>query len=109
MLFLIFKKPIVRLKGKREKGLILRPEILIKMDVQGFEDRVISGGIATFRKAKAVITEVNFANLYEEQLSFDVLYRMLKDLGFNYRGSIYTKFHPNSGSSLFSDAIFIRK
>lgn len=36
----------------KENNLNLVPEILIKLDVQGYEDKVINGGIEVFRKAK---------------------------------------------------------
>lgn len=93
----------------KEKGLTLHPEILIKVDVQGFEDRVISGGIETFKKAKAVITEVSYIELYEGQPSFDALYKIFEELGFTYRGPVYTKFHPTSGLPVFSDALFVNE
>lgn len=36
----------------------IKPEILIKLDVQGYEDRVIKGGIVLLKKAKACIAEI---------------------------------------------------
>lgn len=39
--------------------------MLIKIDVQGFEDKVIKGGIEVIKSAKAVICEVSFVELYK--------------------------------------------
>lgn len=36
----------------------IKPEILIKLDVQRYEDRVIKGGEVLLKKAKACIAEI---------------------------------------------------
>ena len=41
-----------------ESGEEFLPELLIKMDVQGYEDRVIAGGTKIFKTASACILEV---------------------------------------------------
>jgi len=43
----------------------LTPEILIKMDIQGYEGRVIEGGKETLSKAEACIIEIDLDSLYE--------------------------------------------
>ncbi|HSR06546.1 MAG TPA: FkbM family methyltransferase, partial [Bryobacteraceae bacterium] len=42
--------------------------ILVKLDVQGYEDRVVAGGEATLRRVRALIVETSFRELYQGQL-----------------------------------------
>lgn len=88
--------------------LILKDDVLIKIDVQGFESKVIDGGDKTMRAARVVILENSFYELYVGQALFDELYERMKRLGFSYRGSIGQKYHPETGVILFEDSVFIR-
>lgn len=54
---------------------------LIKMDVQGYEDRVLKGGEATFGHAEWLITELNFAALYEEAVLAAQMIALLHERG----------------------------
>ena len=89
-------------------GLELRDNVLIKIDVQGYEDRVIRGGPRALARAKALIVEVSFQPLYDSQPLFDSIYRMLWELGFKYAGSMEQLMSPVDGSVLQSDAVFLR-
>lgn len=42
----------------------IQQPLLIKLDVQGYENQVLEGGGETFRKAKVVIIETSFTTLY---------------------------------------------
>lgn len=86
----------------------LEKEILIKVDVQGFEDKVIAGGEQTFKKARAVIIETSFTELYENQPSFDSIYEKLKSLGFKYSGSLQQKLDKHTGAIISEDSMFLR-
>jgi FkbM family methyltransferase len=88
---------------------VLKDNILIKVDVQGFEDKVIAGGIHTFQKAKVVIIEVCFQELYAGQPLFPEIYSFLTVMGFSYKGDINACYNEKNGMPIFSDAIFIRK
>ncbi len=92
----------------KDDNIEIKSEIMIKLDVQGYEDKVINGGKKTFMKAKVVITEVSFHELYKGQALFDEIYIMLQDLGFRYKGNINNSFHPQTGLPLFADAIFLK-
>jgi FkbM family methyltransferase len=87
------------------EGLI--PDILVKLDVQGYEDRVIKGGIKTFRKARAFILEVSLDNLYHKQTSFKDIFLLLYDLGFNYIGNLEQSY-AHDGHVIFIDAVFMK-
>ena len=86
----------------------LWPNILIKMDVQGFEDRVILGGMNTIPKAKLVIVETSFERLYEGQPSFDKIYDLMKRMGFAYHGNFGQLLSPKDGNILQADAMFLK-
>jgi FkbM family methyltransferase len=88
--------------------LFLEPSVLVKMDVQGFEDRVIAGGRTTINAAACVITEVSFQMLYEGQPLFNDIYRMLRAMGFEFGGHWGQLPNPNDGRPLQADAIFIK-
>jgi FkbM family methyltransferase len=84
-------------------------EILLKIDVQGYEDRVIAGAPNTLSSCKAIIIEVSFLELYEGQALFDQIYETLKTKGFSYRGNLYQLLSPLDGSPLQADALFVRQ
>ncbi|MEM0173177.1 MAG: FkbM family methyltransferase [Sulfolobaceae archaeon] len=69
-------------------NMTLKPDVLIKLDVQGYEDRVIRGGEEIFRNAKACILEICLDELYKEQANFREIIELLYNLGFNYAGNL---------------------
>ena len=82
--------------------------ILFKLDVQGYEDKVILGATNSLSKGKAILIETSFFPLYEGQLLFGQIYELLKKLGFSYAGCNNRKKNPLNGRTLFEDSIFIR-
>lgn len=82
--------------------------MLIKIDVQGFEEKVIKGGIDTIKKAEMVFCEVSFVELYKGQLLFGDIYEMFKTLGFSYAGSIEQLRSPETNKILQADAVFVK-
>jgi len=86
----------------------LLPEILIKLDVQGYEDRVIAGGIRTFARASACIMEISLDTLYEGQAGFRHLLTMLDDMGYRYGGNL-NQAYGEDGHCIFLDAVFLKR
>jgi len=84
----------------------LVPEILIKLDVQGYEDRVIKGGQDTFKMAKACILEVCLDKLYEGQAEFKEITELLYTFGFKYAGNL-NQTYANDGHVIYIDAVFV--
>jgi FkbM family methyltransferase len=80
---------------------------MIKVDVQGFEDKVIKGGIETFKKADCVLIETSFAELYKGQLLFDGIYQLLINLGFEFKGNYSQTKNKEDGSILYAESFFI--
>jgi len=88
---------------------ILEENIFIKMDSQGYEDRIIAGGKKIFSQATVILTEVSFAELYEGQKLFDTIYLQLKELGFvlvGFKNQIYS---PLDGRILQAHVYFIKQ
>jgi FkbM family methyltransferase len=91
------------------RELNLRDPLLLKLDVQGFEDKVIAGGENVVARAKIIIIEVSFQPLYEGGPLFDDIYQLLKEHGFTYNGNFEQLFSPKDGRILQADAIFCRQ
>jgi FkbM family methyltransferase len=85
----------------------IEDDLLVKIDVQGFEDRVIRGGRKTIGRARAVIIEVQTAILYEGQPTFRDIFLELDALGFCFAG-VLEQFAGADGRVLYFDAVFIR-
>jgi|APSaa5957512535_1039671.scaffolds.fasta_scaffold67948_1 FkbM family methyltransferase len=81
--------------------------LLIKIDVQGFEKEVIQGGHKVFSAAKIVVLEMSIQELYDGEAGFDELYSILKSLGFTYHGSLKQSVSKNDESFLQCDGVFI--
>ena len=89
-------------------GVNLTTEILLKIDVQGYEDKVIAGAEVVISRSKAMIVEVSFQRLYEGQALFDDVYEILKRKGFVYLGNLYQLLNPIDGGTLQADALFLK-
>ena len=90
------------------RGREIIPDLLIKLDVQGYEDRVIRGGTEMFRKARACILEVCLDGLYDGQASFKDLLISLDALGLDYAGAI-DQVCAADGHVIYFDALFLRR
>lgn len=81
--------------------------ILLKLDVQGFEDRVLRGGEDFLSQCKAVILEVCIDPLYEGQAKFFDLAALLREKNLFYVGNLNQNYETN-GRVVFLDAVFLR-
>ena len=89
-------------------SLELRPPVLLKIDVQGFEDRVLRGATGLLASVDVAILELSIEPLYEGQMLFDGVYRIMADRGFVYRGNSEQTRHPADGRVLQVDGVFTR-
>ena len=91
------------------RELKIKNNLLIKIDVQGYEDKVIAGGINTIKRSKILIIETSFQPLYIGQPLFEDIYNFLKN-DFRYMGAFGDiRTNQIDGSPLFQDSIFIKK
>lgn len=80
----------------------------IKIDTQGYEDRVLNGANDFLNSVKGVQLELSLVPLYEGQQLFDSLFSRLQGLGFSI-WAIWPGFcDPRSGRMLQVDATFFR-
>lgn len=91
------------------KATEIQKPYLVKIDVQGFEEQVIDGGLQVIGDAEMVITEASYKELYKGQSLFDALYEKLKALGFEYIGNLDQMESAFTGEPLQGDAIFVKK
>jgi len=85
----------------------LSHDILVKLDVQGYEDKVIRGGKKILSVAKACLVEINLDQLYEEQPTFKDLFSLLSDLGYHFCGNL-DQVYDDDGHVIYIDAVFVR-
>lgn len=86
----------------------LEDKILIKLDVQGFEDRVLKGGKEIFGKATACILEISLDTLYEGQADFRELCTQLDQMNYRYAGNL-DQVYAEDGHVIYLEAVFLRK
>ena len=91
------------------KNLKIEKEVLVKMDVQGFEEKVIKGGISFFNIVpKIVIVEASVVKLYQNEPSFEELFDLLRGMGYQYKGNLNQLYSPINNIILQVDSIFIK-
>lgn len=99
--------PVRRLDDVVNPDNVERP-ILVKMDVQGFEGKVVRGGANVLAAATIVVAEVSFAQLYYGQTSFVELHDLLGGLGLRFAGAVNPLSNSNDGRIISQDCIFLR-
>jgi FkbM family methyltransferase len=62
-------------------GIVAQPD-LIKIDVQGYEDRVLCGAESTLQRTRHCVIEMSFVSMYEGSWLFDDTYEYMKARGF---------------------------
>jgi len=82
--------------------------ILLKIDVQGFEDRVIVGAKRFIERVQWVLMEVSFAALYEGERDFEFIMALMKDAGFRFVRPVNFHLAPNTDEVMEMDALFER-
>ena len=87
----------------------LKRNVLMKIDVQGFEENVLKGAMEVLSKVSVIIIELSFVELYAGQPLFDSVYSLLKSIGFEYAGCWHQGMSPKDGAFLQQDGLFIRK
>lgn len=95
---------VVPLDGYVREYNLPQPSV-VKVDVQGYEDRVLRGGAQTIRQADHVILEMSFEALYEGSPLFDDIYQQMRGMGFRMSGTT-GELLGKSGSYLQVDGIF---
>jgi FkbM family methyltransferase len=92
----------------KKLSLPIIPELLIKLDVEGYEDKVIREGKETFRKARAAILEIQIDHILEGQAQFRDILQLMEDLGFRYAGNL-SQWYAADGHVAYVNALFLKR
>lgn len=84
-------------------------EILLKIDVQGYEEQVLIGAINSIKKVRAVKLECSLVSLYKGDKTYEFYFDWLKKLGFALFDLEPVHAHPITGRLLQFDAVFVRE
>lgn len=88
----------------------LQPDTVpfIKIDTQGYEDKVLNGATDLLGRVSGLQLELSFVPLYDGQTLFDALVERLRAQGFSIWAIWPGLCDPRSGRMLQVDAIFFR-
>jgi FkbM family methyltransferase len=78
---------------------------LLKLDVQGVEDRVLMGAITALQHIGYVLTEVTLIPAYEGQCTFHKLHTALSSMGFLLSGFV-EQCHFRDGQPIYADVVY---
>ena len=87
----------------------MKPKVLLKLDVQGYELQVLKGATQTLKQVDYVLTEVSFRPLYEGQALFPDVFSFLTAGGFSFAGVLDQLRSPVDDLILQADAMFVRQ
>jgi FkbM family methyltransferase len=86
----------------------LRAPYLLKIDVQGYEYQVLSGGLKTLQQAELILLEASYVPFYEGQKLFDGVYDLLRQHKFRLSDTFNMMHSPETGAALQGDFIFVK-
>jgi FkbM family methyltransferase len=88
----------------------LRPDtvLFLKIDTQGYEDRVLRGAVTTLRRAIGLQLELSLMPLYEGQRQYEEMAKELKGMGFELWNMTPAFVDPRNGRLLQIDGTFFR-
>jgi FkbM family methyltransferase len=82
-------------------------EILLKLDVQGYEAPVLRGAPNLLGSARACIIEVCLDGLYQDQSTFKEVFDLIHAAGLRYAGNL-NQVYGVDGHVIYLDALFVR-
>jgi len=86
----------------------LESPVLLKIDVQGFEDRVIAGAARTLEGVRWIVMEIAFGALYEGERDFESIAALVRSAGFSFVRPLDFHVSPRTGQIIEMDALFER-
>lgn len=90
------------------EGMDLKPPVLIKLDVQGYEAHVLRGGEKTLERADYVVMEVSFRPMYQGEKLFREILLMMEGYNFRFERPLGWLREPATGEILQADVLFVR-
>lgn len=83
--------------------------ILLKLDVQGYEDKVLIGAENAMKRTKIIQMEVTFMEMYKGEKLFEYHFEYLKKRGFKLMGFMDNIYDIKTGQPHYADAFFVRE
>lgn len=87
----------------------LKNNIFLKIDVQGYEDKVLMGAEEFLKKVTIVQLETSFVEMYKDQKLFTYFYDFLIERGFILIGTIDNFYNKSDGKPIYCDLLFQNK
>lgn len=87
-------------------GKALPHPILLKIDVQGYEDRVIAGATELLQHVRWVVLEMSFARLYDGEKDFPWMLNMMSQRGFKFVRPLDFHTSDKTGAIIEMDGLF---
>ena len=87
----------------------LANNVLLKIDVQGYERHVLAGGTETLKSVSAVIIEFAYQPIYSGQWLFDETYSFFNSIGFAFVGFADQVYSKETAIPIYGDAIFVKR
>jgi FkbM family methyltransferase len=101
--------PLKRLDDMADGFLAGARRVLLKIDTQGYEDRVLAGAAVLLGKLTAIQTELSLVPLYAGQPLFDDMRQKIEALGFELFAVFSGYVHEQTGQTLQLDGFFLRR
>jgi FkbM family methyltransferase len=83
--------------------------VLLKIDTQGYEDRVLNGATSVLDRVTAIQIELSLVPLYAGQSLFDEMRGKIESLGFVLYAIFPGYVHEQTGRTLQLDGFFLRR
>ena len=87
-------------------GKLLPSPILLKIDVQGYEDRVIAGAADLLQHIRWVVLEMSFARLYDGEKDFPWMLELMNRHGFKFVRPLDFHTSDKTGAIIEMDGLF---
>jgi len=87
----------------------LVPPVLLKLDVQGYESKVLAGAPKLLRRCDYVVIEMSMEPLYEGEVPFAEMLPLMRSYGYRFVREVGALKHPRSGAALQIDGFFRRE
>jgi FkbM family methyltransferase len=101
--------PLKRLDGIAGEYLDDARRVLLKIDTQGYEDRVLAGAQGMLQGVVAIQSELSLVPLYSGQPLFDEMRSRIEAMGFVLFAIFPGYVHEQTGQTLQIDGFFVRR
>lgn len=103
------KVKVYKLDSLSNKYIEPEKNLFIKIDTQGFEEKILNGAEGTIMKAKGLLVETSLVPLYEGQALFPQIYDRIIRHGFELYGFQPAFINKDTGRVLQIDTIYFKK